>query len=34
MNQNLIISVFVPKPGDKKKKPESGCVAVVIGSIY
>ena len=34
MNQNLIISVFVPKQEDKKKKPESGCVAVVIGSIY
>ncbi|NPA44897.1 MAG: hypothetical protein GXO49_05120 [Chlorobi bacterium] len=34
MNQNLIISVFVPKQSDKKKKPESGCVAVVIGSIY
>jgi len=34
MNQNLIISVVVPKQEDKKKKPESGCVAVVIGSIY
>lgn len=34
MNQNLIISVFVPKQEDKKKKPESGCVAVVIGFTY
>ncbi len=34
MNQNLIISVFVPKQEDKKKRPESGCVAVVIGFTY
>jgi len=34
MNQNLIISVQVPKQTDKKKKPESGCVAVVIGFTY
>ena len=33
-NQNLIISVSVPKPSEKKKRPESGCVAVVIGTIY
>lgn len=29
-NQNLIISVEVPK-AEKDKKPESGCVAVVVG---
>ncbi len=29
-NQNLIISVFVPKP-EKDKKPVSGCVAVIVG---
>jgi len=33
-NQNLIISVSVPKPSDKNKKRESGCVAIVIGSIF
>lgn len=32
-NQNLIISVEVPK-ADKDKKPQSGCVAVVIGSAF
>ncbi len=29
-NQNLIISVYVPKP-EKDKKPVSGCVAVIVG---
>ncbi|NPA68535.1 MAG: hypothetical protein GXO50_08005 [Chlorobi bacterium] len=29
-NQNLIISVEVPK-AEKDKKPQSGCIAVVIG---
>ena len=33
-NQNLIISVEVPKASDKNKKPESGCVAVVVGFTY
>ncbi len=32
-NQNLIISVEVPK-ADKDKKPQSGCVAVVVGFAY
>ena len=32
-NQNLIISVEVPK-AEKDKKPESGCVAVIIGFSY
>ena len=32
-NQNLIISVEVPK-AQKDKKPQSGCVAVVIGFAY
>lgn len=32
-NQNLIISVEVPK-AEKDKKPQSGCVAVVIGFAY
>lgn len=33
-NQNLIISVEVPKQSDKKKKPESGCVAVIVGFTF
>jgi len=32
-NQNLIISVEVPK-AEKDKKPQSGCVAVVIGFAF
>ncbi len=32
-NQNLIISVEVPK-AEKDKKPQSGCIAVVIGFAY
>lgn len=32
-NQNLIISVKVPKAG-KDKKPQSGCVAVIVGFSY
>jgi hypothetical protein len=32
-NQNLIISVEVPK-ADKDKKPQSGCVAVIVGFSY
>jgi len=32
-NQNLIISVEVPKV-EKDKKPQSGCIAVVIGFAY
>jgi len=32
-NQNLIISVEVPK-AEKEKKPQSGCVAVIVGFSY
>ena len=32
-NQNLIISVEVPK-AEKDKKPESGCIAVIVGFSY
>ena len=33
-NQNLIISVKVPKAAGKDKKAQSGCVAVIIGFSY
>lgn len=32
-NQNLIISVEVPK-ADKDSKPQSGCIAVLVGFSY
>jgi len=32
-NQNLIISVEVPK-AEKDKKPQSGCIAVLVGFSY
>ncbi len=32
-NQNLIISVQVPK-AEKDKKPQSGCIAVIVGFTY